>query len=110
MQRTREQWDASYARFPEWYAVSFDPPQASKRAMALSHASARRELWRQHRAMSTKDLRAELAMHRFHLSDYCRPFRSEHLRGVSRWYVRMIETELRRRGASGMLTGTNAQS
>jgi hypothetical protein len=70
------------------------------RGQALTAASARRELWRIHHQHSTKWLRAQLAMHEFHLSDYCRPYRSDNLRLVSRWYVRMISTELRNRGAS----------
>lgn len=68
------------------------------RGQAMGHASACRELWREHHVMSTRKLRRELAMHEFHLSDYCRPYRSGNLRRVSLWYVRMIRTELRRRG------------
>jgi len=67
------------------------------RGQALMAASACRELWREHHVMSSDDLYDALQLHKFHLSDYCRPFRSENLRNVSRWYVRMIETEFRKR-------------
>lgn len=67
------------------------------RCHALGHAAACRELWRQHHDMSSKRLMRELDMHRYHLSEECRPYRSDHLREVSRWYVRMITTELARR-------------
>jgi hypothetical protein len=80
------------------------------RGQALTAASARRELWRVHHQHSTKWLRAQLAMHEFHLTEYCRPYRSDNLRNVSRWYVRLICTELRRRGASASLTRQGSQS
>lgn len=97
---SRQRYERSAARFPAWYAVSFDPPKASKRAMALIHAAACRELWREHHDMTTEKLMEELKMHEFHLSDYCRPYRSDNLRRVSLWYVRMIRTELNRRNAN----------
>lgn len=77
---------------------------ASPKAMALSLASAQRELWRKHHAMPTTRLVRELRMHEFHLSDYCRPYRSDQNRSVSLWYVRMIETELRKRGCLAPIT------
>lgn len=39
-------------------------------------------------------LARELRKHEFHMSDYCRLYRSDDLRSVSLWYIRMIETEL----------------
>lgn len=68
------------------------------RPQALTLAAASRELWRKHHAMATTQLIRELRKHEFHLSDYCRPYRPENLQRVSLWYVRMIETELRKRG------------
>jgi hypothetical protein len=98
--QSRANWQRRYARFPERHAMSFNPPRASQAAMALQHAGARRELWRQHHEMKTPKLARELALHEFHLSDYCQPYRSDNLRRVSLWYVRMIRTELRRRAQS----------
>lgn len=80
------------------------------RGQALMHAAARREIWREHHGHSTVWLRRELARHQYHLSEFCRPYRSDHLRSVSLWYARMIRTELRRRGASAVLTRTGASS
>jgi hypothetical protein len=50
--------------------------------------------------MTTPALARALALHEYHLSDACRPYRGDHLRRVSRWYVRMIRTELARRGGA----------
>jgi hypothetical protein len=102
--KTREEYERSTARFPGWYAVSFDPPRASRRAVALSQAAARRELWRGHRVMSTPSLLRELRLHEYHLSDHCRMYRPESLCAVSLWYVRMIRNELVQRGVSFMLS------
>jgi hypothetical protein len=110
MLRPRELSDLSRERFPEWHAMSFNPPRASKRAIALNNAGARRELWRQHHEMPARELQEELALHEFHLSDYCRPYRTEHLRRVSLWYVRMIRSELRSRSEPARLTRQHAQS
>jgi hypothetical protein len=74
------------------------------RAQALTLASAQRELWREHHAMPTTQLVRELRKHEFHLSDCCRPRRSDNLRRVSLWYIRMIETELRKRGCLARVT------
>lgn len=85
-------------------------PSHAARGQALTHAAACRQIWRTHHQHSTRWLRRELAVHQFHLSDYCRPYRSDNLRNVSTWYVRLITTELRRRGASASLTRQGAQS
>ena len=74
------------------------------RRRALTSASARRELWRIHHAMTTPALIRALRLHEFHRSDYSRPYRSASLRRVSLWYVRMIHTELRARGCLAPVT------
>jgi hypothetical protein len=45
-----------------------------RRAQALTLASAQRELWRKHHAMTTTQLVRELRKHEFHMSDYCRSY------------------------------------
>lgn len=80
------------------------------RGQALSHAAARRELWRIHHARSTAWLRRELAGHEYRAGGYCRALNGENSARVALWYARMIRTELRRRGASAVLTRTGAQS
>ena len=71
------------------------------RPQALSLASARRELWRIHHGHSTQWLTAQLRIHEYHVTDYCRALRGDHAVSVSTWYIRMIRTELRRRGVHG---------
>lgn len=75
-------------------------PMASPRAMALTHAAARRELWSQHHAHSTPWLRKRLAVHEYLAGDYCRRLNGDHSVRVATWYVRMIRSELRRRGVT----------
>lgn len=68
------------------------------RARGFSSAAASRELWRGFRAMSTGKLQGEYRTHRFCLSVYAGPMRSGNLRNVDTWYVRVIASELSRRG------------
>jgi hypothetical protein len=74
------------------------------RAQEFTLASARRELWRKHHAMPATQLVRELLKHEFHMSDYGRLYRTDHMRSVSLWYIRMIETELRKRGCLAPVT------
>jgi hypothetical protein len=96
--------NAWYGAVPDSRAPRNSAEFSAFRRRALTSASARRELWRTHHAMTTPALIRALRLHEFHLSDYCRPYRSANLRRVSLWYVRMIRTELRARGCLAPVT------
>jgi hypothetical protein len=63
---------------------------------AVAAAKMRRDLWRVHQAMETPELVTVLHRHEFKLGKYSTRGYME--RKLSVWYVRMIRSELTRRG------------
>ena len=68
-------------------------------AQARRVAGIRSGLWRQHHGLDSAELRLRLAVHEFRLSP---AYEQQHLSGpqarAELWYVRMIRSELARRG------------
>lgn len=79
------------------------PLVASERAMALRHAAARRQLWRKHHEMRLTELLYAYRIYCFLVTDYGKRYRPENIQRVDRWYLRLICTELRRRGVLVLL-------
>lgn len=71
----------------------------ARRGAALQLASARRELWRQYRAMTNYKLCRRHALYQYlTTSEQAKSVRPVNIQRVDLWYLRLINTELRNRG------------
>jgi hypothetical protein len=68
------------------------------RGNARAVAAARRETWKGYRAAATPDLAAALRRQEFYLTEWFRPHSVPEDLAVATWHVRVIRSEMTRRG------------
>ncbi len=95
------EYDVAMARAAAQAAIRIRAAEVSWRTArdrARSVAAARRETWKGYRAAVTPDLRMALLRNEFALTSWSRPWSVPADLESARWHVRVLRSELSRRG------------